>query len=82
MNWQPHAYQHGETNMAKKDFWQHPENPRAEVFRSSYSRGSRYSMLGSASHYAVRGASLGRTFFSRADAHAVLIAQGYSKVTS
>ena len=67
---------------SKKDFWQHPENPRAEVFRSSYSRGSRYSMLGSASHYAVRGASLGRTFSSRAAAHAALAARGYSKAAS
>jgi hypothetical protein len=67
--------------MGKKDLWTDGFRT-AEVFRSSYSIGSRYSLLGSRACYKIRGASFGiNGFVARADAHALLASKGFAPIS-
>lgn len=64
----------------KRDLWINDVDGRVEVYRSSYSIGSRFSLLGSAACYRVRPSSFGiNDFASREAAHAFLTTRGYRK---
>ena len=66
-----------------KDLWHKDGALTAEVYRSSETSGSRYSMLGRFTCYNVRGPHFGiGGWATRADAHAFLLSKGYTKVTN
>jgi hypothetical protein len=69
-----------EDAMRTKDLWVKSGAEPVEVYRSSYSIGSRYSLLGRNSCYNVRPGGFGiNSWARRVDAHAFLTSKGYTK---